>query len=199
MKILILGGTQFVGKHLVSEFLQRGDHEITVFNRGVTNPYYHYNIETLTGDRYNNDYTTLSDRNWDAVIDVPSFKPSIVKEALDFLYNSVNLYVFISTISVYDINKNLDTAYIDYCNDKLEAEKLFHGKELKSLIFRPGILCGEGDITQRFDYTANGIYWKGTGNLVEDYTTVEDFVKFVVDLIEQNKRGTYEYVGKTNK
>ena len=194
MKILVLGGTQFVGKHLLTECIAR-EHEITIFNRGLTNPYtYNGFIENLYGDRYSNDYSQLVNRNWDVVIDVPSFKPNIVKEAMDVLYDNVSTYVFISTISVYDINKNLDKTYIDYCNDKLETERLFNGKELKSLIFRPGILCGEGDNTQRFDYTTNGIYWKGTDSLVEDYTTVEDFVKFVVDLIENNNRGVYEYV-----
>ena len=191
MKILILGGTQFVGKHIVSECLNR-EHDVTLFNRGITNP--NTKVETLHGDRQSNNYSELSNRKWDVVIDVPSFKPDVVKGALDYLYDNVNLYAFISTVSVYDIDKYNDVVYNNYCKDKIEAERLFHGKELKSLIFRPGILCGEGDNTQRFDYYTDGIFWRGNRNKVEDYMMVEDFAKFVLDLVEKNKRGVYECI-----
>jgi len=66
--------------------------------------------------------------------------------------------------------------------------------ETKTLIFRPGILCGDGDNTNRFDYKDDGIFWKHSNREVTDYTTVENFSKFVLNLIENGNRGIYEHV-----
>ena len=193
MNILILGGTQFLGKHLLEECLLR-NHKVTTFNRGMTDIYiYDNSVEKLYGNRELNDYSQLSNRKWDVVIDVPSFKPDIVKGAFDFLYNHTNMYVFISTMSVYDIDKSYDKLYNEYCKDKAEAEKIFLNKN-KSLILRPGILCGDGDNTQRFDYKSDGIFWKNTYNQVSSYVMVDDYADFVLNLIEENRRGTYEEI-----
>ena len=67
MKILIIGGTRFLGRHLVDSALARG-HEVTLFNRGKSNPDLFLNIETILGDR-EHDLHKLAGREWDAVID----------------------------------------------------------------------------------------------------------------------------------
>ena len=194
MDILILGGTQFVGKHLVFEALNR-KHNVTIFNRGISNPNLFSNIECIIGDRNNDaDLKKLAKRKWDIIIDVPYFPMNVVKKSIDILYESTNKYVFISTISVYDIDKNYDGWYARYCKDKLDSERLFNGKELKSLIFRPGILCGNNDNTNRFDYKDTGIYWKNTSRLVKNYTLVTDFTKYILTLIEKDVRGIYEII-----
>lgn len=194
MDILILGGTQFVGQYMVHECLSR-KHNVIVFNRGLSNPGLFSdikNVKCINGDRTkNDDLKSLNDEKWDVVIDVPYFPTDIVKKSVDSLYDKAKKYVFISSMSVYD--KNGDNEYIKYCKNKLESERLFYEKELKSLIFRPGILCGKADNTGRFDYTEDGIFWKGTKNLVRNYNMVHDFTKYVVDLIEDDYRGIYEY------
>ena len=76
MKILIIGGTRFLGRHLVDAALARG-HEVTLFNRGHTNPDLYPEIETIIGDR-DGGLDALAGRKWDAVIDTCGYYPRIV-------------------------------------------------------------------------------------------------------------------------
>ena len=206
MEILILGGTQFVGKHLVFESLKR-NHNVTLFNRGISNPNLFSDVDYIIGDRNKSeDLMNLKNKQWDVVIDVPHFQPDIVKKSIDILFDNVKRYVFISTMSVYDVeisdmmesyDKSYQGWYSEYCKDKLECERLFIGKELKSLIFRPGIICGDGDNTNRFDYREDGIFFKDTNNLLIDYHnyhTAFEFSSYVLDLIETGTRGIYEVI-----
>jgi len=192
LDILILGGTQFVGKHLVDAF-SNTNHNITVFNRGNNN--YHKDVEYLYGDRIHRNFDSLKDKKWDIVIDIPYFETDVVRDTLDFLYDKTNLYIFISTISVYDVGVHPDSEYDSYCTHKLNSERLFQNKESKTLILRPGVLCGEGDNTDRFIYDGDkGIFWKHSHAKVEDYIPIEDFAEFIVKMIDENRRGVYEYV-----
>ena len=194
MEILILGGTQFVGKHLTIEALNR-NHNVTLFNRGISNSKLFSNVNHIIGNRNNkNDLKNLVKREWDVVIDVPYFPVDIVKKSIDILFDNVKRYVFISTVSIYDVNITYDNWYTKYSKDKLESEKLFYGRELKSLIFRPGILCGSGDNTNRFDYTEDGIFWKNTNKKVKNYHKVSEFSSYVLNLIEKKVRGIYEII-----
>ena len=104
MKILILGGTRFLGPHTVRYALSRG-HEVTLFNRGKSNPGLFPDLEKLKGDR-DGDLKALEGRQWDAVIDTSGFVPRIVKDSTELLKDACNLYVFVSTISVYKDFKN---------------------------------------------------------------------------------------------
>src|SRR5258707_3533907 len=99
MKVLIIGGTRFLGRHLVDSALTRG-HTVTLFNRGKTNPDLFPQIETLIGDR-EHDLDKLSGRTWDAVIDTCGYLPRIVRLATASLERSDRRYVFISSISLY--------------------------------------------------------------------------------------------------
>lgn len=99
MKILILGGTKFLGRHLVDAALA-GGHDVTLFNRGKTNPTLFPNVETIIGDR-EQDMDKLAGREWDVAIDVAGYLPRIVRLSAEALKESVRKYVFISTISVY--------------------------------------------------------------------------------------------------
>src|SRR5262245_25524210 len=111
MKILILGGTKFLGRHLVDAALAAG-HEVTLFNRGKTNPNLFPQVETILGDR-EQDIEKLSGREWDAVIDVAGYLPRIVRLSAIGLEKSVKRYVFISSLSVYaDFRKiGIDESY----------------------------------------------------------------------------------------
>ena len=95
MKILFLGGTQFVGRHMVERAMERG-HEVTLFNRGKTNPDLFQEAEKLIGDR-DGGLERLRDRRWDAVIDVNGYLPRLVKDSAQLLADSVAHYVFVST------------------------------------------------------------------------------------------------------
>jgi 2'-hydroxyisoflavone reductase len=99
LKTLILGGTDFLGRHLVESALKVG-HRVTVFNRGRTNPGLWPQVEELRGDR-DGDLGALEGRSWDCVVDTSGFVPRIVRESAELLANSVPHYTFVSTISVY--------------------------------------------------------------------------------------------------
>src|SRR3954447_25713443 len=99
MKLLVLGGTVFLGRHLVESALARG-HEVTLFNRGKDNPDLFPDLEKLRGNR-DGDLEALKGRTWDAVLDPSGYIPRIVGDSAKLLADSVKLYMFISTISVY--------------------------------------------------------------------------------------------------
>ncbi|MGB9181819.1 MAG: SDR family oxidoreductase [Pyrinomonadaceae bacterium] len=99
MKILILGGTGFLGRHLAEAALARG-HELTLFNRGVRAPELFPNVERLQGDRKGN-LEALRGRSWDAVVDTSGYVPSDVQKSAELLADNVEHYTFISSQSVY--------------------------------------------------------------------------------------------------
>jgi 2'-hydroxyisoflavone reductase len=99
MKLLILGGTRFVGRHLVEAAL-RGGHSVTLFNRGISAPGPIPGMEVLTGDR-GGDHTALSRGSWDAVVDVSAYRPESVRAAVETLRGRAARYVLVSTVSVY--------------------------------------------------------------------------------------------------
>ncbi|HEX5888381.1 MAG TPA: NAD-dependent epimerase/dehydratase family protein, partial [Pyrinomonadaceae bacterium] len=107
MKLLIIGGTRFVGRHLVEAALERG-HEVTLFNRGTQSSAIP-EVETISGDR-NRDLDKLQGRRWDAAIDTCGYLPRAVQAAAEMLSGSVERYVFISSMSAYaDVSvKNVD-------------------------------------------------------------------------------------------
>ena len=102
-RILILGGTGFLGPALVEAARAKG-HTLTLFNRGKTHPGLFPDIEQLHGDR-DGKLDALKDRKWDAVIDTSGYVPRIVKDSATLLQKAVSRYLFISTISVYPDGK----------------------------------------------------------------------------------------------
>lgn len=181
MKLLILGGTRFVGRHLVTAALAR-NHEITLFNRGKHSSGALTNVETIHGDR-NSDLAKLQGHRWDAVIDTCGYLPRIVRASAETLSHSVDCYVFISSLSVY---ADVSEAGIDesarratLTNEQLkkaneidssgQASAVTYGKMyggLKALceqaaeeimpnrvlIIRPGLIVGSYDYSGRFTY-----------------------------------------------
>jgi len=96
MKLLILGGTRFAGRHLVTAALAR-NHEITLFNRGKHPSAALTSVETIYGDR-NSDLAKLQGRRWDAVVDTCGYLPRTVRASVQILSHSVDRYVFISSL-----------------------------------------------------------------------------------------------------
>jgi 2'-hydroxyisoflavone reductase len=167
MHILVIGGSSFVGRHIVQCALERG-HDVTLFNRGQTNPRGFPNAEHLTGDR-NSDLSALAGRSWDATIDVCGYVPRQVRTLLETLGTSAGHYTFISTISVYgDVGVEsgfdedaplLEAAWDDeltmekYGELKVACEQV--ARELageRLLVIRPGYVIGPHDPTHRFTY-----------------------------------------------
>src|ERR1700712_260796 len=99
MKILVLGGTIFVGRHIVEAALHPG-HEVTLFNRGRTESSLFSNVEKIVGDR-SESLDNLDGRSWDVVIDTSGYLPRVVRKSCEALKSKCELYVFISTGSVY--------------------------------------------------------------------------------------------------
>jgi 2'-hydroxyisoflavone reductase len=170
MKILIIGGTRFVGRHFAELALAKG-HELTLFNRGKSNPSLFDNVEYFTGSR-DADLSNLpaKNRQWDCVLDTCGYVPRIVKKSCDYLKNSVKQYVFVSTISVYadfsksGINEDSELSRTDdpnaetVTNENYGPLKVLCEKAVtdvygnNALIIRPGLIVGPHDPTDRFTY-----------------------------------------------
>jgi 2'-hydroxyisoflavone reductase len=177
LNILILGGTGFTGPYQVRYALSRG-HKVTTFNRGKTHPgELPAEVEQLMGDR-NGQLDALKGRKWDVAIDNPTTLPAWVRDAAQILKGNVDLYVFISTISVYaDTSKpGVDESGVvakydgpDAFKETIEAMrasgyktygplKALSESEAKkwfpsqTLIIRPGLIVGPRDETDRFTY-----------------------------------------------
>jgi 2'-hydroxyisoflavone reductase len=168
MNLLILGGTAFLGRHLV-EIAMAGGHTVTLFNRGRTNPELFPTVEKIHGDRKLS-LEALSNRTWDYVIDTSGYHPRDVRLSGEFLADRVGHYVFISTISVYSdfiIPNPAEDSPLARLEepDKAEVSNETYGplkthcedviQELygeRSLIIRPGLIVGPHDPTDRFTY-----------------------------------------------
>ena len=163
-RILILGGTQFLGRALVDAALGQG-HEVTLFNRGRTNPDLFPGTEKLRGDR-TLDLSALRGRRWDVAIDVACYQPAAAQLAADALADSVDAYGFISTVSVYadhsiaqvegadviGLRAALDPGD-DYGARKATCERIIQERFAgRTLIARPGLIVGPHDPTDRFAY-----------------------------------------------
>ena len=181
MKILIIGGTKFLGRHLIKA-AQAKNHEVTIFNRGKFSNEVFANVEQIRGDR-NFDLEKLTNRTWDAVIDTCGYLPQNVKASAEFLQDAVGQYVFISSISVYadfsqpNFDETAPLAKLTAEQEKEFAEidpkgelngiilgeiygalKVLCETEIEStfgerfLNIRPGLIVGEYDWTDRFSY-----------------------------------------------
>lgn len=103
LKILVLGGTRFLGTPTVQYAVERG-HDVTLFNRGVSNPHLFCNLRRIRGDRMNapsGTYAQLFKQNWDVVIDTWQGSPIVVKESAEALKNNAKQYIYVSSIAVY--------------------------------------------------------------------------------------------------
>jgi 2'-hydroxyisoflavone reductase len=177
LRILILGGTGFIGPHQVRYALARG-HAVTLFNRGRQRKEWPGDVEELIGDRNTGDLKALEGREWDVCIDNPTTLPFWVRDAGRVLRGHVNHYVFISTVSVYASNDkpNADesAAVLPYAGKDPMAETQQTLRDSKFELYgplkavseheaarqfpgivtvvRPGLIAGPGDDTDRFTY-----------------------------------------------
>lgn len=217
MRILILGGTVFVGRSLVEAALHKG-HKVTLFNRGKSGPDLFPWAETLSGDR-DGGLDILKGRRWDAVIDTSGYVPRVVRQSTEMLKDQVEHYTFISTISVYeepitpgaDESAPLSTPPAESIEDtrgqyygplKVACERVV--QELypeNSFIPRPCIIVGPHDRWDRFAYWLHRIDQGGEvlapGNPDRpiQFIDVRDLAAWVIEMVEAQATGIYNAVG----
>jgi 2'-hydroxyisoflavone reductase len=216
MKLLILGGTLFLGRHLTEAARARG-HEVTLFNRGRTNAALFPDIETVRGDREQG-LQPLRGRQWDAVIDTCGYVPRIVGDAARFLSDAVEHYTFVSSASVYrDLEQQTITetaalqqppepdnenVAIHYAGLKVACERAveehFAGRALQ---LRCGLLVGPHDPTGRFTYwprrVAQGgeVLAPGAPNRPVQFIDARDCAAWTIRMIEARHVGTFNVTG----
>ncbi len=102
-KVLVLGGTQFVGRVLVEQLLKRGGYEVVLFNRGKTNPQLFPELRKIVGNRETDDLFQTCSEDWDAVIDINGYYPNTLQAYASRIQPHCKRYIFISTASVYNL------------------------------------------------------------------------------------------------
>jgi 2'-hydroxyisoflavone reductase len=217
MKLLVLGGTVFLGRHIVDIALQRG-HEVTLFNRGQHNADLFPQVEKLRGNR-DGDLAALKGRTWDAVIDTCGYVPRIVRDSAELLADAVEHYTFISSISVYaDSSKPGITE--DYPVFKLEDETVeqvtgetYGGLKVlceeaaeaampgRVLTVRSGLIVGPNDPTDRFTYWVCRVAQGGEllapvePEVAIQVIDVRDQAQWILDMAEARRAGVYNVTG----
>lgn len=223
LRILILGGTGFIGPAQVEYALARG-HTVTLFNRGRTNPSLFPGVEKLVGDRNAPDgYAALgTDRTWDVVIDNPTTLPRWVRGAAAALAARTNHYMYVSTISVFRDYSQIgitedgplhepgnpeatqmgqgDTAYGPLkVRSELDALERY-GRD-KVTIIRPGLIVGPGDLSDRFSYwpvrieKGGEVLAPGTPDDPAQYVDVRDLGQWMIRMAEARALGIYNATG----
>ncbi len=217
MKLLVLGGTQFVGRHIVEAALSRR-HKVTLFHRGRTNQGLFPQAMELIGDR-DGGLDVLIGHTWDAVIDVNGYIPRLVSDAARRVVGRADRYVFISTISVYADygvpNQNEDSPLAPPPDPTVEeiakgtygplkvacehaAEAAMPGR---TLIVRPGFIVGPWDHTGRFPYWARRVSDGGEMLVPGDpsepvqFIDARDLAAFVLRITEAKQTGVYNATG----
>ena len=166
MRLLILGGTEFLGRHAVETALAAG-HDVTIFTRGRTNPELFPEVERLQGDR-DGDLGALEGRSWDGVVDTSGYVPRILRQSAELLRDGVDRYVFVSSISVYDdfskpIDESTPVAQLeDPATEEVEENYGALKAACEAVIdevygdrgtsVRAGLIVGPYDPTDRFTY-----------------------------------------------
>jgi 2'-hydroxyisoflavone reductase len=213
MRLLILGGTLFLGRHLAQEALDRG-HDLTLFNRGRTAPELFPEAERLRGDR-EGDLEALRGREWDAAIDTSGFDPRRVRASAALLAPTTAHCTFVSSISAYGtfpepgIDEDAPTANDasedladGYGADKAACERVVADAFLgRSVAVRPGLLIGPHDPTERFSRWVRDLAAGGRVRAPADreqpvqLIDARDLADWILDGAEQQRVDTFNATG----
>jgi 2'-hydroxyisoflavone reductase len=226
MKLLVLGGTRFLGRHFVDGALARG-HTLTLFNRGRTNAQAFPDVETIIGDR-EADLSALEGRTWDAVFDTSAYAASTAHKSARALRGRVGLYAFVSTISAYADSKvaNFDETYplatmseadaaaINTNEDVGKAQQFYGAQKVlcerevvdvfgeRALLIRTGLLVGPHDSTDRFTYWVRRVAEGGemlipnTPDQVWQLIDARDLCTWTLSMIERELGGVFNVTGE---
>jgi len=217
MKLLILGGTIFLGRSLVEAALACG-HQVTLFNRGQHNSELYPAVEKLRGDR-DGGLNALRGRHWDAVVDTSGYIPRLVRASAELLADTVEHYTFISSISVYPHFRSVgqdESAPVGTLDDptieEITGDSYGPLKALceqaveqalpgRTLVIRPGLIVGPHDYSDRFTYWARRVAQGGEllAPAGPDWHTqiidVRDLAEWTLRMVEQQRTGVYNATG----
>ncbi|HET9861923.1 MAG TPA: NAD-dependent epimerase/dehydratase family protein [Steroidobacteraceae bacterium] len=220
LRILILGGTRFIGLHMTALAMQRG-HTVAFFNRGKTHTDRYPEVERIKGDR-NGEIDGLKGRQWDVVIDNSGYVPRHVRLTAELLAPNVRQYIFTSSISVYPDfaaprdEKSPVGKLQDETVEKVDGETYGPLKALceqavekampgKACVIRPGLIVGPDDSTDRFTYwparAARGGEFIAPGTPADPFQIIDvrDLAAFTINAAERNVTGTYNLVSNVNE
>jgi len=219
-RILVLGGTLFLGPALVDALLASG-HTLTLFNRGVTNPELFPHVPKLRGfrsaDAGDQDLSALSHRHFDVIVDVWPNDPDVVASAANFLRDRAAHYLFVSSVGAYDRNEFAKMSIVEdaplqpwdssarlYNRNKAESERRLHqiiGEKLT--IVRPGPIAGHrdggGDLLVWLLRAQDGgeHIAPGDGNDPVEFVDVKDVAGFLAMAINSSLYGTFNLAGRS--
>lgn len=216
MKLLILGGTLFVGRHLVEAARSRG-HEVTLFNRGLTDPDLFPDVETLRGDR-DGGLEALEGRRWDAVVDTSGYVPRVVRASATILADAVDHYAFVSSGAVYAdfsrpgidesapvrvlADETVEDVASEYGALKAACERTL--EEIlpgRVLAVRAGLIVGPYDPTERFAYWVRRVERGGEvlapGDPDRQVQLIHgrDLADWILTMAEARRTGVYNATG----
>lgn len=217
MRLLIIGGTVFLGRHIVDAARERG-HTVTLFNRGKSNPRLFPDVEQIVGDR-ERELERLSGRVWDVVVDTCGYVPRIVGASARMLEAACELYVFVSSVSVYrdfsryGITEGSPLAQLDdpaveeVTGETYGALKALCEAEVtravgeRALIVRPGLIVGPCDPSDRFTYwpvrasKGGDAIAPGSRERRVQFIDGRDLGQWIVEMCERRACGIYNAVG----
>lgn len=215
-KLLILGGTRFLGPAVVHEAKARG-WEVTLFNRGQSDPGAFPELETLIGDR-DGKLDALKGREWDAVVDTSAYVPRVVRDSAELLKDHVGHYVFVSTVSVYDdqgdplseespVGTIPDPTAEQVTNESYGPLKALCEQAAEAVMpgrvsnVRPGLIVGPEDNSGRFTYwplrVARGgeVLAPGDPDRLIEFIDVRDLGAFLMECCERKLAGVFNANG----
>jgi 2'-hydroxyisoflavone reductase len=218
MKLLVLGGTQFVGRHIVEAALARG-HAVTLFHRGKTNPgLFPQGTEEILGDR-DGGLGQLQGGTWDQVLDVNGYVPRLVRDSVRALSAAAERYLYISTLSVladHSVSGQTEStprvSFEGVTTEEITGETYGPLKAAceavvereaagRSAILRPGFIVGPWDHTGRFNYwlrrasEGGAMLVPGSPDAPVQFIDARDLAAFVLRTVEEKMLGTYHTVG----
>ena len=222
LDVLILGGTSFLGPHLIKYALDRG-HTISTFTRGQTEPSIYQelfaNVEPLIGDR-ENDLTALEGRTWDAVIDNSGRRVAWTRDSAELLKDSAQTYIYTSSTGVYlpylgmDITEDTEVILEDppevpedrrpsYGVMKSLSEIAVHEAfgDDRTVVMRPTYIIGPADPSNRFPYwpvrmdRGGEVLVPGKADDPVQFIDVRDLTEWMIRLAERQASGTFNVAG----
>lgn len=221
LRILILGGTSFIGPHQV-EYAQTRGHRISLFNRGRTNPHLFPDVEKLIGDR-NGDFESLKGKRWDVCIDNSASNPEWVRMSAGLLRDQVDHYIYVSSLSAYaDMSiEGIDEDHPTHTYETADADtdtpagelpyglrkSLSEDEAMKAMgpdrttVVRPGLIVGPRDGTDRFTYwpvrihRGGEVLAPGTPDDPTMHVDARDLARWMIRLAENTVTGTFNAVG----
>lgn len=215
MKVLFMGGTGFIGPHMVRALVKAG-FEVTLFNRGKTNAHLFPELARIKGDRLTDDIKQLSGHHWDLIVDSSCYIPRAVDMLMDAVdTDQVKQYIFISTISVYasfsqaGITEDSPLAKMDEDPDSEDIDKWYGALKVRCeeqaeiampgrvTKVRCGLIIGPGDKSDRFTYWPVMASWSdemlAPGNGDDPLQTIDarDLADWVLHCVDQKLVGAF--------